>query len=70
MPGMDGYQLANKIIDEYPDIKIQLMSGFTGERKSSYFDEGLHGRLILKPFTVKTLLKSIDLLVNESPENV
>lgn len=32
MPGMNGYELAFEVVKQWPDIKIQLTSGFTSKR--------------------------------------
>lgn len=64
MPEMDGYELADIIIHEFPDVSIQLMSGFTGENKSRYFNKDLHDKLVSKPFSAKYLLQKIDEQVN------
>jgi len=65
MPGsMNGYQLAEKILGEYPDTKIQLASGFIKEQAKAYgknntqLDDLAKGRLH-KPYTYSDLAYSI-----------
>jgi PAS domain S-box-containing protein len=38
MPGMDGYELASRVNEGYPDIKIQMASGFSDMRHKNEFD--------------------------------
>ena len=65
MPGMDGYQLAAIVKEKYPDIKIQLASGFTDNRNMDMVDESLQQNLLSKPFNSQTLLQRIHVLLNE-----
>jgi len=63
MPEMDGYQLATKVREKYPGIKIQLVSGFADDRHIDIADNSFHDNLIYKPYQSRTLLKRIrDLL--------
>ncbi|MCH7854991.1 MAG: response regulator [Proteobacteria bacterium] len=64
MPGMDGYQLAAIVQENYPAIKIQLASGFTETSNAGIFDESLHQNLIGKPYNSQALLKTIRALLN------
>ncbi len=59
MPDMDGYQLAAAVMEKYPDIKIQLASGFSDDRHLDMSDNSLHEHLLHKPYHSKTLLKRI-----------
>lgn len=56
MPEMDGYELASKIRASYPNIKLQLASGFTDDRQQSHEDEQLTKSLLKKPYQMKHLL--------------
>lgn len=63
MPEMDGFQLAKIIQEKYPDIKIQLASGFSDMRHEQIGDTTLHKSLLNKPYNSKSLLVKIrDLL--------
>ena len=63
MPEMDGYQLASIIQERYPNIKIQLASGYTSNQNKHMVDEDLHRNLLNKPYHTKDLLKKVrDLL--------
>jgi PAS domain S-box-containing protein len=59
MKGMTGPDLVLHLIDSYPDMKVVYMSGYTGELVAH---QGLDNtiRLLEKPFTRATLLKTID----------
>jgi len=59
MPEMDGYQLANEIMMLYPEVKIQLLSGFNDDRHREHISESLHKKLLYKPVNSKDLLKRI-----------
>jgi len=64
MPNMDGYQLAEKVKNKYPDIRIQLASGFVGEHEKQIVDSALQDRLLYKPYTSNELLESIRSLLD------
>ena len=59
MPEMDGYQLASIIKEKFPNIKIQLASGFASNQNKHMVDEELHRNLLNKPYHTKDLLKKI-----------
>jgi PAS domain S-box-containing protein len=65
MKGMTGPELALRLIDAFPAMKIVYMSGYTGELIS---DQGLDGgiRLLEKPFTRASLLKTLDAALGQS----
>ena len=57
MPEMDGYQLAENVIQKYPDIKIIHISGFSGDHQHQHLSQDL--ALINKPFSAKDLLELV-----------
>lgn len=59
MPGIDGYQLSNFIEELYPNIKIQIISGFTDVKNSKVLNSTLHINRLQKPFKAKELLTKI-----------
>lgn len=59
MPEVDGYQLAAIVQQEYPAVKIQLVSGFTDDRHVSMVDDSLHKNMLHKPYEINTLLKTV-----------
>jgi len=59
MRGMGGPELALRVMDKHPNMKVVYMSGFTGEltSQSGALQAGI--ALLEKPFTRATLLRSI-----------
>lgn len=55
MPEMDGYQLAATAKELYPDIKIQLASGYNDERHQNYATDELSREMLRKPFELEEL---------------
>ena len=64
MPEMDGYQLIAIVKEKYPEIKIQLASGFTDDRNMDMADTHLQKNLLRKPFCPQELLLRIRELCN------
>lgn len=64
MPTMDGYQLAAKIQDKYPKVKIQMVSGFSDDRHNNMVDDVLHKNMLHKPYTSKALLMRVRTILN------
>jgi CheY-like chemotaxis protein len=59
MKGMSGPELALRLIDKHPGMKVVYMSGYTGELVANQgLDAGI--RLLEKPFTRDSLLKALD----------
>lgn len=56
MPEMDGYQFSALVQEKYPEVKIQLMSGYSDHHNAEMVDETLHQNLMHKPYQAKTLL--------------
>ena len=59
MKRMTGPELALRLLDSHPTMKVVYMSGYTGELMSN---QGLNTgiRLLEKPFTRAALLKTMD----------
>ena len=64
MPEMNGYRLASIIHEKYPDIKIQILSGFGEDDKQDLRNNGLYANRIQKPVNSKKLLKRIRTLLD------
>ena len=58
MPHMDGFELAKKVARDYPEVKVQLVSGFTDQRYIST-GEGLHSKILYKPYSAAELLNKM-----------
>jgi len=65
MPEMDGHQLAAIVKEKYPDIKIQLASGFDHHLMGKDVDQHLQHNLLKKPYTSQELLQAILRLIND-----
>ena len=57
MPGMNGRDLADKLVSIRPDMKVVFMSGYTGFSHSGLIDSEFI--LLPKPFTKGTLLRKL-----------
>lgn len=59
MPEMDGYELAHIIHHTYPNINIQLTSGFSEDRGKTVTNEELYKNILHKPYTSEELLTRV-----------
>ena len=66
MPEMNGYEMAGFIKENYPGIKIQLVSGYTDVSNVDIKDESLQQNLLHKPYAPQALLKRIRALCDEN----
>ena len=57
MPEMDGFELSAIVAKQYPQIKIQLVSGFTGDHSSR--GSTLETNILSKPFSANELLSKV-----------
>ncbi|MDH5184496.1 MAG: response regulator, partial [Gammaproteobacteria bacterium] len=64
MPGMSGYQLAQRIREIYPQIKIQLNSGYNDDCDRNDEDTELYENIINKPYSTELLLTQIRKLLD------
>ena len=69
MPGMNGYKLAEYITEHYPDIKVQLASGFSDNSHNSEQRE-LHNNILNKPFERSKLLTRLREVLDEPGEQL
>ncbi len=65
MPDMDGYKLAAIVQDKYPEVKIQLVSGFEGDHHADMSDENISQNLLCKPYDSQVLTQRIRQLLDE-----
>jgi len=65
MPIMDGYQLAKRVSELYPEVKIQLASGFSDNRHVSVSQKQWHEQMLHKPYSSSELLKRMASLLND-----
>ncbi len=59
MPEIDGYELSETVARLYPDIKIQLASGFSDNKGINETSKNLQTALLQKPYRIEVLLKSV-----------
>jgi CheY-like chemotaxis protein len=59
MTGINGYQLSKYIKKNFPDTKVQLVSGFNEEKKVNPDDHDVQRSLLRKPYDSQQLLKRI-----------
>jgi CheY-like chemotaxis protein len=65
MPEMNGYQLSSLVKQEYPSVKIQLVSGYADPTSITVIDKNLHENLIHKPYSYHILKNKISELLND-----
>ena len=64
MPGIDGYELARKVKHLYPQVKVQLVSGYSSERLGKEKDNPYTKTIIDKPYTAEILLSRVRGLID------
>jgi len=64
MPGMSGYALAKIVREQYPEIKIQLVSGYDSNVPANEEDSILKANILSKPYGDIKLLKTINDILN------
>jgi len=66
MPEMDGYQLAAIVQEEYPNVKVQLVSGFSDKRHVEMVSDDLQINMLHKPYSQQALLQRLkELFIEE-----
>lgn len=67
MPGMNGRELSERLIGQFPQIKCIYMSGYTANEIDDHgvLEEGVH--FIKKPFSREDLALKIRMVLNEQP---
>ena len=69
MPNMDGYHLAEYLQQNFPNIKIQIVSGFADDRHKVLTNKQLHENILDKPYTSIELLKRIRQLLDSKTKD-
>ena len=59
MPGMGGRELADRVTERFPDLKVLFMTGFTDDEflRRGILDQGRD--IMVKPFSPKDLLRRL-----------
>ncbi len=60
MPNVDGIALALKATQDYPDLKIVMISGYAQERMRAHNLDALVHRIIAKPFSLEEICEAVD----------
>ena len=66
MPGLDGYEFASIVKEKYPDIKIQIVSGFAESQDTNIVDPSLQEKILQKPVDTENLLSRIRELTKQT----
>lgn len=64
MPEMNGIQLAKEVKLLYPDIKVQLATGYTSDIEIEELEEKLAKTLLTKPYNAKEILNRVSYLLS------
>lgn len=56
MPGMNGYELARRLRERYPGVRVLLMTGYTDATPA---DQRVHSEILRKPFDAMTLVRRL-----------
>jgi CheY-like chemotaxis protein len=71
MPGMNGREMANQILEILPELRVVFMSGYT--EQVALQQEGHVGsqvEYLQKPFTLKTLTQKIGCILGSKPQSL
>ena len=63
MPGLNGYQLAAIVAEEFPQVKVQLCSGYSGAEQNVNTDPELLEHMLMKPIRPSVLLERLEQLL-------
>jgi two-component system cell cycle sensor histidine kinase/response regulator CckA len=67
MPGMGGMELAARLRDRYPNLRVLFMSGYPYEHLDQKPRPELEEHFLQKPFSPGTLVKAVrELLVKDA----
>ncbi len=64
MPGMNGTDLAEQVLDAWPDTRVLFISGYTGQGFSLTRFRRRGAELLRKPFEPEDLLKAVSVVMN------
>jgi len=65
MPGKNGFELAAIVEEKYPQVKIQMVSGYNDGLHTKIVNEELNKKIIYKPYSSQVILERIRSLLNE-----
>jgi len=59
MPGMNGQEMANRILEMLPELQVVFMSGYTEHALLQDGEVDAHFEYLQKPFTLQTLTRKL-----------
>lgn len=59
MPGMNGWEMANRILEHLPTLRVVFMSGYAQHALLEEREAGINFEYLQKPFTLKTLTRKL-----------
>lgn len=65
MPGMSGFELVDKVHELYPQVKIQLVTGYSDQVQD---DVVLHKKILYKPYQQLDILERVSNLLQSDEE--
>lgn len=68
MPEMGGDELVGIVKERYPDLPIQLVSGYSDQYTLQKLEPELYNEILLKPFEALALLQHIRILLNQKAD--
>jgi DNA-binding response OmpR family regulator len=60
MPRLDGISLALKVTDEFPNVRVLMITGYAAERQRAYNLDVLIHDVLGKPFTLEQICQSVE----------
>jgi len=69
MPGMSGRDLARRLHEARPGLRVLYVSGYTGDALARTGGMACGGRFLQKPFTEAELLASVAQVLAGPPED-
>lgn len=65
MPGMSGFELEEKVNELYPQVKIQLVTGYSDQAQD---DAVLHKKILYKPYQHFDILERVKNILQSDEE--
>ncbi len=60
MPRLDGISLALKVTDEFPSVRVLMITGYAAEKQRAYNLDVLIHDVLGKPFTLDQICQSVE----------
>jgi CheY-like chemotaxis protein len=59
MPGINGWELSKRLVDEMPQLKVVFMSGYTGQAVGENPSSGKRINFLQKPYSRESLTQKV-----------